>query len=476
MKLKRQLCLTLAVVLTVACVVFAKSPQNASAAANPSVVFNGQLLTFDVPPQIINDRIMLPFRGIAEAMGAQVDWDQDLQKITMYLDSNYIIMTIGDPNMNYGSFTTDSSGEPILNTPSVYVMDSPPVIVGDRTLVPIRAIAEMLGAAVSWVSETSTVYITTMPEPAELPPTQEPIPTVEPVPVESQTVNSITIDGTEYSTSLTKLNLFGKNLTSADIEPLKHMINLISLDLGSNKISDISMLSNLTNLTSLRLIGNQITDISALKNLTNLSHLYLLCNQIRDINDLGGLVNLTDLDLAFNQISDITALKGLTNLNILNLFQNQITVINALGGLTNLTHLALDNNQISDISALKDLTDLTVLTLSNNQISDISALRQLTNLTFILGLSNNQIRDISVLRNLPNLLQLGLDNNQISDISVLRNLPNLLQLGLDNNQITDISPLKGLTNLTSLYLRGNLCSSEQILDLITALPNCRITY
>jgi len=39
------------------------------------LIVNGKEIKFDVPPQIINGRTMVPARPLAEALGAKVDWD-----------------------------------------------------------------------------------------------------------------------------------------------------------------------------------------------------------------------------------------------------------------------------------------------------------------------------------------------------------------------------------------------------------------
>lgn len=209
----------------------------------------------------------------------------------------------------------------------------------------------------------------------------------------------ITIKGERYSTSLTKLDLSGKDLTNDDIKKLYKMKKLEELDLSFNDISDISALSGLTNLT----------------------HLILKDNKVSNIGALSGLVNLKYLDLWKNQISDISALSGLKNITLLFLNYNKVSDIIALSKLTNLTNLYLDGNKISDTSALSELTNLKFLNLEGNQISDISALSGLTNLTSLV-LSDNQISDISALSGLVNLESLLLWKNQISEISALSEL------------------------------------------------------
>ncbi len=203
-------------------------------------------------------------------------------------------------------------------------------------------------------------------------------------------VDYVTIQGSRYSTSLTKLKLSNKYLTDEDIQPLSKLKKLMVLDLSSNKISDLTPLSQLTNLSELNLSYNKIDDISPLSNLTNLTILWASDNQISDISPLSNLTNLTILWASDNQISDISPLNNLTVISNLVLDSNQINDISPLSNLAYLYHLSLINNQISDISALSNLTYLTYLNLNVNQISDISPLSNLTNLGS-LSLAYNQV-------------------------------------------------------------------------------------
>lgn len=54
-------------------VLFLGAPVTAS--EEITVCLNGTPLEFDVPPQLINDRTMVPMRKIFEALGAAVDWN-----------------------------------------------------------------------------------------------------------------------------------------------------------------------------------------------------------------------------------------------------------------------------------------------------------------------------------------------------------------------------------------------------------------
>ncbi|ADI01927.1 copper amine oxidase N-terminal domain-containing protein [Syntrophothermus lipocalidus] len=67
---KKWLAVTGAVVLTLALAAGAF-------AANPiKLIVNGQEIKPDVPPQIVNGRIMVPIRWVVEALGAGVQWEQ----------------------------------------------------------------------------------------------------------------------------------------------------------------------------------------------------------------------------------------------------------------------------------------------------------------------------------------------------------------------------------------------------------------
>lgn len=110
------------------------------------VKLDGKTLSFDVPPQIINDRTMVPLRAIFEALGATVDWNQETKTVTSTKGDTTIKLTI-DSNTMYVNDNT-------------VTLDSPACVVDDRTLVPVRAISEAYDTVVNWYGDTRTVVIT----------------------------------------------------------------------------------------------------------------------------------------------------------------------------------------------------------------------------------------------------------------------------------------------------------------------------
>ncbi|MCL2838365.1 MAG: copper amine oxidase N-terminal domain-containing protein [Oscillospiraceae bacterium] len=119
-----------------------------------SVVLNGEILEFDVPPQIIDNRTMVPMRAIFETLGMSVHWMEADRQIVALGAVYGIQMRIGDYEMTRTSFATLVGDE----DPPI-ILDVPPMIVDNRTLVPLRAISEALGATVDWDSATQTVII-----------------------------------------------------------------------------------------------------------------------------------------------------------------------------------------------------------------------------------------------------------------------------------------------------------------------------
>lgn len=109
------------------------------------VNLNDKTLSFDVLPQIINERTMVPLRAIFEALGASVDWNQETKTIISTKGNTTIKLTINSNIM----YVNDN---PIT-------LDTPACVIDDRTLVPVRAISEAFDCYVSWNGEQQTVLI-----------------------------------------------------------------------------------------------------------------------------------------------------------------------------------------------------------------------------------------------------------------------------------------------------------------------------
>lgn len=116
-----------------------------------SIVVNGTKIETDTAPVTLNDRTMVPVRAIAESLDCDVVWDGGNQGIIVCRNLHLYNFWIG-----YDT-AFDVYNNSLENT---YFLDSAPVIINDRTMLPIRAVAEMMDADVSWEPETKTVNIT----------------------------------------------------------------------------------------------------------------------------------------------------------------------------------------------------------------------------------------------------------------------------------------------------------------------------
>ena len=112
-----------------------------------SVTLNGEALTFDVQPQLIDNRTMVPLRKIFEAMGAIVDGNNNTQTVTATKGNEKVIATINNKDVYINGETK--------------TLDVPPMVIDDRTLIPVRFVAEAFGANVDWNEATQTVIIRT---------------------------------------------------------------------------------------------------------------------------------------------------------------------------------------------------------------------------------------------------------------------------------------------------------------------------
>ena len=115
---------------------------------------NNREVKCDVAPMIVNDRTLVPARVVFENLKAEVDWDATSRRVFITSGDKSIVFKIG-------------STQAVINDNPV-VMDCAPLIVDDRTMVPIRFVSENLGYTVNWDGTAKKVSINApdiIPEP-----------------------------------------------------------------------------------------------------------------------------------------------------------------------------------------------------------------------------------------------------------------------------------------------------------------------
>ena len=104
-----------------------------------TATIDGEEVSLDAAAKIINGRVMVPVRFVAESLGFDVVWNSEDRTISIGEDGR-ILLTVG-------SSSADMDGKEVA-------LDSPPVIDNGFTLIPLSFVAESLGAEISWDPES----------------------------------------------------------------------------------------------------------------------------------------------------------------------------------------------------------------------------------------------------------------------------------------------------------------------------------
>ncbi len=99
----------------------------------------------DVPAEVVDGRTLVPIRFIAETFGSKVDWEPSTRTITI---------TRKNKVLKYFAYKDKAEFNGVEVT-----IDVGPIIRSGRTLVPLRSVAESLGAKVRWVAQTKSIII-----------------------------------------------------------------------------------------------------------------------------------------------------------------------------------------------------------------------------------------------------------------------------------------------------------------------------
>lgn len=143
----------------------------AMAAALPSAVFaadktknepdvfvgDSKILFQDQNAVIVNGVTLVPARGVFEAMGCDVDWDEKARKVTVTSDTGVreVYITIDSDIMTVGTFESLMKRNDVDKT-----LEVPAQIMNDRTMIPLRAVSEAMDCTVDWDQDAYVAKIT----------------------------------------------------------------------------------------------------------------------------------------------------------------------------------------------------------------------------------------------------------------------------------------------------------------------------
>lgn len=109
-----------------------------------NIVVNGKVLN-NASAVIINGRVLVPCRAVGDALACSVSWDNNTRTATVQRDKTTLLLTAN-------SNTTYLNGKAITS-------DVPSTIIDSRLYLPLRLVAESLGAKVIWDDVKYTVSI-----------------------------------------------------------------------------------------------------------------------------------------------------------------------------------------------------------------------------------------------------------------------------------------------------------------------------
>lgn len=119
---------------------------------NSAYLVNGESKMMDASPLLMNNRILLPVRYVAEPLGAEPVWDPVDQKVTITLGSTVLELWVGKNIARVNG--VEKMIDP--NNPDVKPIIVPP----GRTMLPLRFLGESLGCEVFWSQELSEAKLT----------------------------------------------------------------------------------------------------------------------------------------------------------------------------------------------------------------------------------------------------------------------------------------------------------------------------
>lgn len=115
---------------------------------NPEIEVNGVSEAIDnsgTVPVSVSGRTLLPIRAVIEAFGGEVSWDDRSKTAALSVSGDKAELTVGQCDAYFNG--------------SKCTLDTPPEIIGGRTMLPVRFVAESFNFAVAWDEISKTVWI-----------------------------------------------------------------------------------------------------------------------------------------------------------------------------------------------------------------------------------------------------------------------------------------------------------------------------
>lgn len=254
------------------------------------------------------------------------------------------------------------------------------------------------------------------------------------------------------------------NLTSrykSEYSPIVESVEQPYLHLQNKNLSELPSDINTLKIKEVILTGNRFTEFpEEVLNMPQLEELLIGHNPIRKLPD------------------DLTKLSNLKRLSINKTLIKEFP--KDLSPLASLETIGLDHNDYSSVpEAILTLPSLKNLRVNNNLITDLKFIdERLSGLESLYLYSNSLTKIDCEIGYASNLQELLIYDNEIDSIpDCISQLQCLKNLQIWGNPITYVSPELGrLTNLRTLRIEKENLTEEQMEEIRSWLPNCKINF
>jgi len=212
------------------------------------LIINGNEVSgLDMPPVLLYDYTLVPARAVLELMGAEVIWQDAAQEITVSLEKDTVKLKIND--------TAARVNDTLIDMPVAAML------INEKTMIPLRFVADNLNFLVNWDDSSRTVYIDDVR--GDIATAPEPEPPVTPVSNNEQAQT----DDTDTEVSINRNDAASKNILPAvdksetEIEPQEHRettITSITAPEGGNNFFTVNAASAISKVEKKLLNDNRM--------------------------------------------------------------------------------------------------------------------------------------------------------------------------------------------------------------------------
>jgi hypothetical protein len=103
---------------------------------------NGTPVTFDQSWMMVDGTLMVPLRKVVEAAGGQVEWAGDTQTAIVHMGTYTTLFTVGQATAEHRKMGV------LYKTAPIVQMDHTADLMGNRTLVSVAALTDVLGFSI----------------------------------------------------------------------------------------------------------------------------------------------------------------------------------------------------------------------------------------------------------------------------------------------------------------------------------------